>query len=149
MPGTIATHTPTRFSTEAKRWRLARWLPVILMTLLIFWLSSRQYTACFANLEGQSYQLFQKYLQYPAHLSEYAVLGLLWMWPLSRRAAHRTQAARLMLGAILVTALLDESIQWYTPTRHFAFRDLCVDSAGGLVAMVASQWIFPSVDQRR
>ena len=112
MPGTIATHAPTRFRTETKVWRLARWLPVILMTLLIFWLSSRQYTAYFADLEGQSYRLFQKYLQYPAHLGEYAVLGLLWMWPLSRHVASRTQAAGLMLSAIVVTALLDESIQW-------------------------------------
>ena len=54
-----------------------------------------------------------------------------------------------MLSAILVTALLDESIQWCTPTRHFAFRDLCMDSVGGIVAMVAAQWIIPTADQRR
>jgi VanZ family protein len=118
------------------------------MTLLIFWLSSRPYTAYFADLEAQSYRLFRNYLQYPAHLAEYAILGLLWMWPLSRHAASRTQAAGLMLSAVVVTAVLDESIQWYTPTRHFALRDLCMDSAGGIVAMVASAWIFPTVARR-
>lgn len=150
MPGIIATPAPVRFRTEAKVWRLARWLPVILMTLLIFWLSSRPYTTYFAELEGQSYRLFQKYLQYPAHLVEYAVLGLLWMWPLSslsRHTANGTRAAWLMLSAIVVTALLDESIQWCVPTRHFAIRDLFMDSVGGMMAMVASRWIFPAVGQ--
>jgi VanZ family protein len=119
------------------------------MTVLIFWLSSRQYSAYFADLNGQPYRLFQTYLQYPAHLGEYAILGLLWMWPLSRQRIKRTPAAGLMVGAILVTAVLDESIQWYTPTRHFAAMDLCMDLAGGLVAMSASPWIFPTVAQRR
>ena len=126
---------------------LSDWLPVILMTLLIFWLSSRPYTAYFAELEGPSYRLFQKYLQYPAHLLEYAILGLLWMWPLSRHRAHAKRAAWLTLAAIMVTALLDESIQWFVPTRHFALRDLLMDSAGGVVATMAFRWIVPAGSQ--
>jgi VanZ family protein len=119
------------------------------MTLLIFWLSSRQYTAYFADLEGRSYRFFQHYLQYPVHAAEYAILGFLWLWPLSRSRASRAQAAALMFGAILVTALLDESIQWFTPTRHFALSDLGMDAVGGLVAMMACLWLFPTVAQRR
>jgi hypothetical protein len=128
--------------------RLSDWLPVILVTLLIFSLSSRPYTAYFAELEGPSYRLFQAYLQYPAHLIEYTVLGLLWMWPLSRRTANRKRAAWLTVGAAVITALLDESIQWCVPTRHFALRDLIMDSAGGVVATVVSYWILPAVGQR-
>jgi hypothetical protein len=128
--------------------RLLDWLPVILVTLLIFWLSSRPYTAYFAELEGPSYRLFQAYLQYPAHLLEYTVLGFLWMWPLSRHTANPKWAAWLTFGAVVITALLDESIQWCVPTRHFALRDLFMDSAGGVVAAVASRWIVPAVGQR-
>ena len=128
--------------------RLSDWLPVVLVTLLIFWLSSRPYTAYFAELEGPSYRLFQAYLQYPAHLLEYTVLGFLWMWPLSRHIADRKRAAWLTVGAVAITALLDESIQWCVPTRHFALRDLIMDSAGGVVATVVSYWILPAVGQR-
>jgi VanZ family protein len=117
----------------------------MLLTLLIFWLSSRPYTAYFAELEGSSHQLFLKYLQYPAHLLEYAVLGLLWMWPLSRHVANSTRAAWLTSGAVMITALLDESIQWFVPTRHFTFRDLLMDSAGGVVAAMAFRWMFPAI----
>jgi VanZ family protein len=127
---------------------VARWLPVILVTLLIFWLSSRPYTAYFAELEGPSHRFFQKYLQYPAHLVEYTVLGFFWIWPLSRHTANRTRAAWLTLGAVVVTAVLDESIQWCVPTRHFALRDLFMDSAGGVIATLASRCIVPEVGQR-
>jgi VanZ family protein len=136
-----------RFKTEAKAWRLARWVPVILMTLLIFWLSSRQYTAYFTDLEGPSYRLFQRYLQYPAHLVEYAVLALLWMWALSGHITQRPRVACLALGAIVITALLDESVQGLVPTRHFALRDLAIDAAGGVVAMTASRWVVPTVGE--
>lgn len=127
---------------------MSDWLPVILMTLLIFWLSSRPYTAYFAELEGPAHRLFQKYLQYPAHLGEYAVLGFLWMWPLSRRISPGKRAAWLTLGAIMATALLDESIQRFVPTRHFALQDLLMDLAGGVMALTASRWILPAIGQR-
>jgi VanZ family protein len=125
-----------------------RWLPVILMTLLIFWLSSRPYTAYFAELEGSSHRLFQRYLQYPAHLVEYAILALLWTWALSGHVADRKRVAWLAFGAVVVTALVDESIQRLVPTRSFALRDLLMDSAGGVVAAVTSRWIVPETGQR-
>jgi VanZ family protein len=147
MPGPITPQTATRFSTEAKVWRWARWLPAILLTLLIFWLSSRPYTTYFAELEGPSHRLFQTYLQYPAHLVEYATLALLWMWPLSTYRAHRRHVPWLALGAVVVTALLDESIQWYVPTRHFALRDLIIDWTGGVGGMIVFRWIIPAIGQ--
>jgi VanZ family protein len=125
-----------------------RWLPVTLMTLLIFWLSSRPYTAYFAEVEGASHRLFQRYLQYPAHLVEYATLALLWTWALSAHVADRKHAAWLALGAVIVTALVDESIQRLVPTRSFALRDLLMDSAGGVVAAATSRWIVPDTGQR-
>src|SRR5215475_4207537 len=102
----IPRQTPETMARASVR-QLSDWLPVILMTLLIFWLSSRPYTAYFAELEGPSYRLFQAYLQYPAHLLEYTVLGFLWMWPLSRYIADRKRAAWLTVGAVAITALLD------------------------------------------
>jgi VanZ family protein len=148
MQGTIAAQASVLCGVEAKMYRSTRWLPVILMTLLIFWLSSRPYTAYFAELEGSSSRLFQRYLQYPAHLGEYAVLALLWVWALSGHVAHRKHAAWLALGAILVTALVDESIQRFVPTRTFALRDLFMDSAGGVVAAATCRWIVPATGQK-
>ena len=141
---TIATQTPVPRRVEAKM-KSIRWLPVILMTLLIFWLSSRPYTAYFAEPEGASYRLFQRYLQYPAHLSEYAVLTLLWIWTLSGHVASRKRAAWLAFGVVLVSALVDESIQRFVPTRNFALRDLLVDSAGGVVAVMAFRLMLPAI----
>jgi VanZ like family len=148
MRGTIATQTTVPCEAEAKMRKSMRWLPVILMTLLIFWLSSRPYTAYFAEPEGASYRLFQRYLQYPAHLSEYAVLALLWIWTLSGHVASRKRAAWLAFGVVLVTALVDESIQRFVPTRSFALRDLIMDSTGGLVAAATCRWIVPETGQR-
>lgn len=127
---------------------LASWLPVIVLTLVIFVLSSRPYTTYFSELEGSSHRLFRQYLQYPAHLVEYAVLALLWMRALLRHCGRRRRVAWLTLGAVVFTALVDESIQRFVPTRSFALRDLCMDSAGGLVAFALSGWIFPLTGKR-
>jgi VanZ like family len=139
-------HAPQE--AEVKMCRSIRWLPAILMTALIFWLSSRPHTAYFAELEGSSYRLFQRYLQYPAHLGEYAVLALLWIWALSGHVAGTKRATWLAFGAILVTALVDESIQRFVPTRSFALRDLIMDSIGGMLAAATCRWIVPETGQR-
>jgi VanZ family protein len=112
------------------------------LTLAIFSLSSRPYTAYFAELEGPSHRLFQTYLQYPAHLAEYAVLALFWLRALHRHGMGGRRLTWMTLGAIALTALIDESIQGFVPTRSFALRDLLMDSLGGLLAVVVSHRTF-------
>jgi len=129
------------------RW-LSGWLPVVLWTLLIFLLSTRPYTAYFSNLEGSSHRIFQRYLQYPVHVAEYGALALLWVRALIRHSATRQWVAWATLGAVVLTALADESIQHLVPTRSFAFRDLLMDGTGGILAVTVSRWVFPISSSR-
>ena len=108
------------------------WLAVLLYTLLIFFLSSQQYTDYFRNLEDRSYWLFEHYLQYPTHATEYAVLAVLWLRALRQPRMARANLAKFTLVAVVLTALVDESIQYFVPTRSFAVQDLCMDTLGGM-----------------
>jgi len=127
------------------RW-VSGWFPVLLLTLLIFLLSSRPYTSYFGELEGPSYRLFQRYLQYPVHLMEYAALAFLWVRALLQYPAPRRRPAWIALGAVFLTALVDETIQHFIPTRSFALRDLFMDGVGGIMAVAASRKILPCSD---
>jgi len=122
----------------------ARWVPVVVWTLAIFGLSARPYTAYFRDLESPGYRLLDRYLQYPLHLAEYAVLAGLWVRALRPGPLTGRGVACLTLAATLVTALVDESIQSLVPTRSFALRDLLMDATGSLLGVAVARWIFPS-----
>jgi VanZ family protein len=47
------------------------------------------------------------------------------------------------LVAVFFTALLDESVQQFVPTRSFALRDLVTDGIGGFVAVAIARWFYP------
>jgi VanZ family protein len=68
-------------------------------------------------------------------MAEYTVLAFLWIRALSSQSITRQRLARWTVGVIFLTALIDESIQYFVPTRTFAFCDLCMDVAGGALAV--------------
>ncbi len=117
------------------------WFPVLLWTFLIFFLSSLPKTTY--SLGGAwSYRNLEPYLQYPAHLIEYTALALLWFRALLRHPIRRRSSERITLCAILLTALADETFQFFIPTRSFSLRDLLMDASGGLLAVALFRWVF-------
>jgi len=73
-----------------------------------------------------------------AHLTEYAVLALLWFRAL-RHGGPRTSraAAWIALSICLTCALIDEAHQSMIPTRTGSARDLVIDASGaaGMLAL--------------
>ena len=75
-----------------------------------------------------------------AHMSEFGLLGMLWSGVLLRGAAGRALANRIcMAGALcLVTALLDETIQLFSPGRGSLVSDVWIDFAGACLGILAA-----------
>ena len=70
------------------------------------------------------------------HFVEYGVLGLL----LYRAFLHRVRDASIYVDAALMAALvgtLDEAIQWLTPGRTWALRDVWLNFSGAALTLAA------------
>jgi len=72
-----------------------------------------------------------------AHLTEYAILALLWFRALilSGRRTGRA-AAWIALGVCLLCAFADEGHQSTLPTRSGSARDFVIDSSGAVAALM-------------
>jgi VanZ family protein len=98
----------------------AAWAPVVLWAALIFALSSVPHLG--TGLGG-----WDLLLRKLAHMTEYAILGLLLL-----RATGR-EAVAVALGAAY--ALTDEIHQAFVPGRHGAVYDVLIDTAGVLIGV--------------
>ena len=70
------------------------------------------------------------------HVSEYGVLGLL----VFRALTHRVRDVSIYLMAALVVAMvgvIDEYIQWLTPSRVFDLRDIRTNAIAGVLSQLA------------
>ena len=70
------------------------------------------------------------------HVSEYGVLGLL----VYRALTHRVRDVSIYLMAALVVAMVgvvDEYIQWLTPSRVFDLRDIRTNAIAGVLSQLA------------
>lgn len=71
------------------------------------------------------------------HLTEYAVLALLWFRALLARARQTPRAAAwIALGVCLLCAFVDEAHQAMLPARTGSARDLVIDAAGALGMLI-------------
>lgn len=71
------------------------------------------------------------------HMSEYAVLGLLWsMVLLPRERSGRLDGAVRVLGLCLLTALTDETIQLHVPGRSGQVTDVWIDFLGAVLGLL-------------
>jgi len=107
--------------------RLRSWLPVIVWAGVIFTFSS------VPNL-GTDLGVWDTILRKAAHVSEYAILGLLLL-----RAVARELPA-FVLG--VAYAISDEIHQHFVSGRHASPIDVAIDSAGialGVVALSAAK----------
>lgn len=76
-----------------------------------------------------------------AHLTEFAVLGLLWSGALPGKRWYAP------LTISVLTAIADESIQRFVPGRSGQIRDVLIDTAGVLAALVFL-WLARQVMRR-
>lgn len=99
-----------------------RWLPVILMVAVIFWLSSQSDTTIKALMLGYD-------LAKPGHMFLYFVLTLLVIRALVKKTFRRDDY-RLAVIIVLALAIGDEIHQRSVTTRDGNFVDVLIDSIG-------------------
>jgi VanZ family protein len=75
-----------------------------------------------------------------AHLTEYAVLGLLWFRAILRVGGWRPRTASwAALSICLVCAFADEAHQSTLPTRHGSARDFLIDAFGATATLTIAR----------
>jgi VanZ family protein len=115
-------------STQATTTRsaLSAWLPVAAWAAVIFAFSS-------VPSLGTGLGTWDLVLRKLAHVTEYAILGLL-----LARATRRPVAAVVLAAAYATT---DELHQTFVEGRHGTPRDVAIDTAGALVGVYAwTRW---------
>ena len=133
--------------------RDTRWLLVILWLSFIFWMSTGMFSAQHTFLVVRLFKgFFFPHLAYghvmpvhalvrkTAHVTEYFVLGLLLFRALGVGSARPCQWrwSVLALLGVLLCALSDELHQWFVPSRTASMVDVGIDTAGGILAQIAS-----------
>jgi VanZ family protein len=104
-----------------KRSALSLWLPVVVWAGVIFAFSA-------VPSLGTGLGTWDLVLRKLAHVSEYALLGLL-----LARATRRPAVAAVLAAAYAVT---DEIHQTFVEGRHGAPLDVAIDTAGALVGVL-------------
>jgi VanZ family protein len=113
---------------------LSHWLPPILWTLQIFYLSLLP-RGSYPKIEDQHFD--PSYLQYVYHFGQFLCLSLLFYRAMlyssfsGEKVGTRHNHAYLTLAVVIIIAFLDEIIQIPVPTRRFTLRDLMADVVGG------------------
>ncbi len=87
-------------------------------------------------------------VSWTAHASEYAVLALL-LWQALRHTARLSpRAAPLAFVLTALYAISDEWHQFYVPGRYSDGRDVLVDVAGALAALLLARKLLAYFAQR-
>jgi VanZ family protein len=137
---------------------LRYWLPVLVWMAVIFGASSDPNSHersrhlfrpillwLFPHLSDQEFENIHLALRKCCHLAEYAILGLLvfralrhsrtslppWSWP-------RVGGALLI---VFLYAATDEYHQSFVPGRTALFSDVCIDTGGAAIGLLAC-WIY-------
>jgi VanZ family protein len=131
------------------------WLPVVLWMAFIFLMSSELGSATHTSriieplvqwikpdATPEQFEFVHFVVRKLAHLTEYAVLGLLVFRALKRsRRSPATkfswQTAGLTLLIAAAYAATDEWHQTFVPGRTPAFGDVLIDSSGALISLLA------------
>lgn len=112
------------------RYPTMRWLPMILLMVIIFWLSSRQ-SDQLPDM-GWADFVFKK----GAHMAGYAMLGIASYW-----------GTRNWSSALIITilyAVTDEIHQAYVPTRNGQISDVLIDTTGAFIGFTLYHyWMEP------
>ena len=143
---------------------LKYWLPVLVWMALIFTGSSDSHSSehssrfivpllhwLFPEMSPEHVEDIHFFIRKCAHLTEYAILGLL-VW----RALHQSKndlpawSWPKVGGTLLVVFLYatsDEIHQIFVPTRTARFWDVVIDTLGAAIALLAL-WLFRHLPKR-
>ena len=89
-----------------------------------------------AQLAPDTLNLLHTLLRKAAHMSEYAVLALLYLYALRKNGARRPMRAALMLSVLY--AATDEFHQAFVPDRGPSPVDVMIDAAGAAIGLALS-----------
>ena len=144
-------------ASNKRRESVIRYAPLLIWTGVIFFLSSGEgsmtHTSYFVepvlrflfpDISGSTLEIYHGYVRKMAHLTEYAVLGLLASRAFfgSSRSLLRRSWFVFAVGLVLLIAAADEFNQSFEPSRTSSPRDVLIDLLGGIAgAMFYSIWV--------
>lgn len=133
---------------------LVYWLPVVVWMLIIFSASGDQMSFehssriigpliswLFPHMPAEAAHNLVVFVRKCGHLTEYAVLTLLW-WRALRKARKgdsrpwRWAEAGLALLFVLLYASTDELHQYFVPSRQASVMDVLIDTTGGAAGLL-------------
>ncbi len=109
---------------------VGRCAPALLLMGAIFFLSAQ---SSLPKVESD----FDVVLRKAAHMTEFGLLLLAWIWALP---GPRPRAGRLALCICLAYAVSDEVHQSFVADRHSSPFDVTIDAAG--MGVAAAAWVF-------
>jgi VanZ family protein len=132
--------------------RLATWAPPIVWMAVVLAMSSGEFSAentagvlhplltwLFPGLTPEHVGLAHALARKGAHLTEYAILAVLWRRAFTRGGASAPAAARGALALSVACAVIDESHQAFVPNRTGSAGDVMIDSLGALLALLLAR----------
>lgn len=149
-------HEEALLTTGQRLTQVTLWLPLFVWMALISIFS----TDSFSNdntgsiiepvlrvVLGRSYtdelfELLHHLIRKSAHLTEYAILGLLWYRAINKQLrGWNIKTAIAAFSFSFIYASLDEFHQAFTSNRDGRPLDVMIDSAGAIIAM-AAVWLY-------
>src|SRR5215510_16610240 len=99
--------------------------------------------AVFGWMQPDSFDLLHFTVRKLSHVSEYAILALLWFraWR-GANVGWSMKWARWAFAICLAVAATDEFHQGFVPSRGSTPRDVALDACGALVALLIFSWVI-------
>jgi VanZ family protein len=141
-----------KLETEMVARRISRYLPLLLWMGFISLASTSEFSGestsrivrplvlwFFPNTSEETVALIHFIVRKVAHFAEYAVMGFLAARAFTTSSHDLINSRWFVLAFVLIAvyALLDEYHQGYVPSRTASVYDSMIDTAGGLVALLA------------
>jgi VanZ family protein len=130
---------------------LKYWLPVILVMLFIFYMSTGTFSSTntaliiepllrflVPSISEQTVDLIHRIIRKCGHLAEYFFLGTL-LFRAFRGGSRESRVWQWILGSgvvVVLYAISDEFHQSFEITRTASSIDVAIDTAGGMVAQI-------------
>lgn len=95
---------------------------------IVVWINS------FLGLDEAGAELLHHLIRKAAHFTEFACLGALLAWYCQLSGEKHTASLPVLLG--MAAAVVDESIQLFTPDRGPSLADVWIDTSGAVTGMI-------------